>query len=226
MTAADECATLVRDRDRDRYLATLYAPATVRPALFALHALDIELTAVVDTTTEPMLGQIRLAWWREQLQALDAGAVPAQPTLAALAAEVLPRGIGGASLEPLEDASLALFDDDLDAHADGRAMLFDAALRVLVPGPDAALIEASRSFGIGWALVEAGRQARALTPAQLDRAAAALAPRRVPAVARPLFALAALARADLAALRQGQPPAPRGTPGRQARLLWSIITGR
>src|SRR5688500_15300158 len=99
MTAADDCATLVRDRDRDRYLATLYAPAAVRPALFALHALDIELAAVVDPTTEPMLGQIRLAWWREQLQALDSGGVAAQPTLAALAAEVLPRGISGASLE-------------------------------------------------------------------------------------------------------------------------------
>jgi 15-cis-phytoene synthase len=226
MTAADACATRVRDRDRDRYLATLYAPAAARPALFALHALDIELAAVVDSTTEPMLGQIRLAWWREQLQALDAGAMPAQPTLAALAAEVVPRGISGASLEPLEDASLALFDDDLDAHAAARARLFDAALRVLVPAPDAALVEAARTLGTGWALVDAGRQGRTLTPAQLDSAAATLAPWKAPAGARPLWALAALAHTDVAALRQGRPPEPRGTPGRQARLLWSIMTGR
>lgn len=226
MTAADDCATMVRERDRDRYLATLYAPTAHRPALFALYALDIELAAVVDTTTEPMLGQIRLAWWREQLQALDAGAVPAQPTLAALAAELLPRGISAASLEPLEDASLALFDDDLEGHATARAALFDTALRVLVASPDAALTEAVRTLGAGWALVEAGRQGRALTPAHLDRATAALAPRRAPAAARPLFALAALARADLAALRQGQALPPRGSPGRQARLLWSIVTGK
>ena len=226
MTAADECATLVRRRDRDRYLATLYAPAAARPALFALHALDIELLSVVESTTEPMLGQIRLAWWREQLQALDSGTAPAQPTLAALAAEVLPRGISGASLEPLEDASLALFDDDLDAHSAARATLFAAALRVLIASPDAALADAAATAGIGWALVDAGRQGRALTPAQLDRAAEALAPRRVPAAARPLFATAALARADIAALRQGRRAPPRGTPGRQARLLWSIITGQ
>ena len=71
----------VRVVDRDRYLVTLYAPPAARAGLFALFALDLELAQVVATTHEPMLGEIRLAWWREQLVRLDRAAVPAQPTL-------------------------------------------------------------------------------------------------------------------------------------------------
>ena len=79
MTSDDYCAAAVRDGDLDRYLATLYAPSAARPGLFALHALDLEMAAVVRSTTEPMLGEIRLAWWREQLDKLDRQAPPAQP---------------------------------------------------------------------------------------------------------------------------------------------------
>ena len=219
-------AALVRDRDRDRYLATLYAPAAIRPALFALHALDLELAEVVRTTTEPMLGQIRLAWWREQLQSLDAGARPPQPTLAALASEVLPRGVGGTALEPLENANLALLDEDLDAYATARAILFEAAVLLLVAEPDQALSDTARTIGSGWAIADAARHGHAPLTVHLDQAAAALAPRRLPAAARPILALGALALIDVAALRAGQPLSPRGTPGRQARLLWSIMTGR
>ena len=222
----DHCAGLVRERDLDRYLATLYAPAAARAGLFALHALDLELAEVARTTTEPMLGQIRLAWWREQLQALDAGARPAQPVLAALAEHVLPAGISGASLEPLEDANLALLDDDMAAGAAARGGLFEAALRLLLRSPDAELVGYARRVGSGWSLVDIARRGQALPDALFDRAAQALAYRRVPSSARSLFALGALARADLASLRRGAMPGPRGTPGRQARLLWSIVTGR
>ena len=39
------CAELVRDADRDRYLATLFAPSRQREALFALYAFNVEVTA-------------------------------------------------------------------------------------------------------------------------------------------------------------------------------------
>ena len=226
MRSDDPSAALVRERDRDRYLATLYAPTAVRPALFALHALDLELAEVARTTTEPMLGQIRLAWWREQLQALDKGARPAQPVLAAVADHLLPAGVSGASLEPLEDANLALLDDDIDAYAGARSLLFEVALRLLVKDPDAGLVEWARSTGKGWAIVDAMRGGRTPDAGLLDAADRLLARRSVPAAARLLVGLTMLARADLATLRAGRVPAPRGAPGRQARLLWSIVTGR
>ena len=139
--SADHCANLVRTRDRDRWLATLYAPAAVRPALFALHALDLELASVVVTTTDAMLGEIRLAWWREALTRLDTAPPPAQPVLAALAAYALPFGVKGQALEPLEDAFLSLLIDErlagraLDDHLDRRGgTLFGACATALEIG--------------------------------------------------------------------------------------------
>lgn len=226
MSLDDACAALVRERDRDRYLATLYAPAAVRPALFALHALDLELAEVARTTTEAMLGQIRLAWWREQLQALDQGAPSPHPVLAAVANHLLPTGTSGASLEPLEDANLALLDGDIDAYAGARSLVFEVALRLLVKEPEAGLVEWARSAGKGWAIVETMRGGGAADAGLLEMADRLLARRPVPAPARMLAGLAALARADIAALRAGGKPAPHGAPGRQVRLLWSIATGR
>ena len=61
------CAALVRESNRDRYLATLFAPAEKRDALFALYAFDAEISRVRDLAREPMPGEIRLQWWREML---------------------------------------------------------------------------------------------------------------------------------------------------------------
>ena len=224
----DYCIGLVRDRDRDRYVATLHSPAAARPALFALHALDLELAQVVAATTEPMLGEIRLAWWREQLARLDGGAVPAQPVLAALAAEVLPRGISGQILEPLEDAMLVLLLEPapdaagLQRYAEARgATLFAAMAKVL--GGDVA---AARALGRAWALGELTRPG--LRRTGFDAGGPGTVPPlpRVERALRPLLGLAQLARADLAAVASSRTLAPRGSAGRQARLAWAMLAGR
>ena len=51
---------------------------------------------VLRTTREPMLGPIRLAWWRERLEELDeSGEAPAEPRLQAVVRELLPRAVSG-----------------------------------------------------------------------------------------------------------------------------------
>src|SRR5947209_10312129 len=69
-------AALVRRHDRDRYQTALFAPARCRDALLALYAFNYEIARVRETITQPMLGQIRLQWWREVLDAAYAGAPP------------------------------------------------------------------------------------------------------------------------------------------------------
>lgn len=64
---ADTIAELVRRADPDRYLAALFAPADKRPLLHALYAFNVETARVADTVREPMMGEIRLEWWRETL---------------------------------------------------------------------------------------------------------------------------------------------------------------
>lgn len=228
--AADYCAALVRERDRDRWLATLYSPAAIRPALFALHALDLELAQVVATTTEAMLGEIRLAWWREALTKLDAAPPPAQPVLAALAAHALPLGIKGRALEPLEDAFLSLLIEErlagklLDDHLDRRGgTLFGAAATALGVAETSA-----RALGRTWALGELVRETRAppVDPVDAARLAAVKPGKRLVAPLRPLAALARFAAADVDRALAGKPVGTKGSARRQASLLWTVATGR
>src|SRR5271168_2913521 len=69
-------AALVRRHDRDRYQTVLFAPAARREALFALYAFNYEIARVRESVREPMLGQIRLQWWREAVDAAYDGSVP------------------------------------------------------------------------------------------------------------------------------------------------------
>jgi len=79
------CADLVREQAPGRYLATLFAPASVRPALFGLYAFDHEIAKVRAVVSEPMAGLIRLQWWRDALEAIAADRpAPAHPVAQAL----------------------------------------------------------------------------------------------------------------------------------------------
>ena len=83
-----QCAALVREADRDRYLATLFAPATARDGLFALYAFNVEVSRVRALAREPMPGEIRLQWWHEVLGGQRAGEASINPIAAALLATI------------------------------------------------------------------------------------------------------------------------------------------
>ena len=64
---------VLRRHDQDRYCAALFAPADARPHLFALYALNYEVARVAETVREPMIADIRLAWWRETVEGARSG---------------------------------------------------------------------------------------------------------------------------------------------------------
>ena len=101
---SDHCATLVREADRDRYLATLFAPADKRAALFALYAFNIEIARVRDVAREPMPGEIRLQWWREVLEGQRDGEGAAHPVASALLDGLRRHGIKPDRLTGIVDA--------------------------------------------------------------------------------------------------------------------------
>lgn len=120
----DHCAALVRETDRDRYLATLFAPAARREGLFALYAFNGEIARVRDVAREPMPGEIRLQWWREVLEGKRDGEAAAHPVAAALMATVKRHKLSTETLIALIDArTFDLYDDpfatldDLDNYA-------------------------------------------------------------------------------------------------------------
>lgn len=61
----------VKRYDYDHWLTTLFAPAEYRDSLFAVLAFNSEISRIRETVTEPMLGDIRLQWWREALSGLE-----------------------------------------------------------------------------------------------------------------------------------------------------------
>ncbi len=193
----------LKRRDRERWLTCLYAAAPARPGLVALFALDAELAHVVATTTEPMLGEIRLAWWRDRLTELDSAPAPAQPLLQALQQRALPR-LSGADLATLEDRWLGLLDGEIvpQSHIDGGAQLFVLAARLL--GGDV-------------------REAAMLGQAWMQGVAV---PGRTSVLLRPLRALVALSARDAARRAAGQPPEQPGSAARQWLMLKVVALGR
>ncbi|MBB4631377.1 squalene/phytoene synthase family protein [Sphingosinicella soli] len=199
-----EMEAIVRTEDRDRYVATLFAPAAARPGLFALHAFDLALAEVVRTTTEPQIGMIRLAWWRDSVQGVRENPVAGQPVLAAVAA---------AALDPALLAALAeAHMDALDGAGLGEsgARLFGCGAALLGAEDVGGLAEAGRF----WAHASARRRGAEADLPALQRWS--FAP-----VVRPVTALAAVARRDAAGKRE-----PRGAAGRQFAILRHVLTGR
>src|SRR5207249_11122373 len=78
------CERLVRASDKDRFLATLFAPKQHRPSLFALYAFNLEVARVRERVREPIAGQVRLQWWSDVLAGIGHGDVNANPVAAAL----------------------------------------------------------------------------------------------------------------------------------------------
>src|SRR3954462_285606 len=80
------CEALVRAADRDRFLATLFAPRERRAALFALYAFNIEIARVREVVRDPLAGEIRLQWWSDALGGEARGDAEANPVAGALIA--------------------------------------------------------------------------------------------------------------------------------------------
>lgn len=174
-------------------------PASVRPAFKALWDLDLAFADVVATSTDPNLGAIRLAWWRERLEELDLGKrAPAELRLQAVASDVLPRGITGRELSVLEDAWLPLLQslpwgaEQVDGLKLRGRILFGIGARLLGASP----LDAETA-GELWSLVDGAEHCSNFdTRNMLLREAAALAPPRASTAVRPLTMLAALSAHD------------------------------
>jgi phytoene synthase len=126
--AFGHCEALVRAADRDRFLATLFAPAQHRGALFALYAFNIEITRVREVAREPVAGEIRLQWWSDVLGGAGRGEVETYPEAAALRASVEQYRLPADRLDALIAARrFDLYDEpmatlaDLEAYADAAS---------------------------------------------------------------------------------------------------------
>jgi len=178
-------------------------PSGIRPAFATLWNLDLALADVVATSSEPALGAIRLAWWRERLEELDTGKPPpGEPRLSAIARQLLSRGVSGEELSRLEEAWLPLLEPFPwdDPQADGLKLrgrvLFGIGARLL--GGETSDAEMA---GEVWSLVDGAEhcsdeQSRIFLVGEATHALMQL-PRTMPRALRPLTVLGALAGYDV-----------------------------
>src|ERR1700742_1024834 len=100
----EACAKAVRKYDPDRYFSALFAPADKRPFLFALYALNHELAHVGESIREPMIGEIRLQWWRETLEGARTGTPRPHDVARAMAATFAKVDLPAALIAAIIDA--------------------------------------------------------------------------------------------------------------------------
>ena len=241
----------VRRVDPDRWLASRFiADPAARATVVAIYALNDELARVGESVTNPLAGEIRLAWWRERIEAIAAGRPPpGQPVLQALAPVIASGRLPAALLDALVEArhadlEPAPFADDpaLARYLDGTAgAVMGLAARALDPeAPLRAVVEAGRAWGLAGLYRARGAweaRGRSWVPATWGATdEAALASRvaqevaaalgRAAAELKPLSVAAfpAVASATLARnYARGRRP---GELERRGRLLVSVLRGR
>jgi phytoene synthase len=249
MTLSPDLDAAVRKADPDRWQAARFvADPARRGDLVALYAFSDELARVAEQVSTPMIGDIRLAWWREGVEAVVAGGpVRAHPVLQALipAAGRLDLTLLEAMVEArAADLEPEPFADEaaLVAYIDGTAgALMAAGARLLDPmARPSQTVSAARAWGwaglwrAGPALAARGRRWTPLNWGEADEAeiaahighriADALKASRNELADLPVAAFPAVAYATLAsAYARGRQP---GDLEKQLRLLAAVVKGR
>ena len=154
------CAQMLRRQDPDRYLTALFAPAKRRESLLALYAFNVEVARVRESVHEPIMGQMRLQWWRDSLAELRSGIVRSHEVLKPLATAIDAHHLDIRLFDRLLDARERDMDSsppgdmaELQRYAEGTSStLVELALEILGE-PSPAVRETGRNLGIAWALV-------------------------------------------------------------------------
>lgn len=222
------CAEQVRRFDHDRFLCTLFAPPAEREALSALYAFNVEIARVRETVREPMLGRIRLQWWREAIAGIFAGSPQREPVAVALAETVgrfaLTRGHFDRLIDArefdLEDRPPATLDD-LVGYAEATGAPLVTLSAEVLGVRDGTVAGAAEHLGIAWALTGLARAVpfhartrRIYLPAATSRKAgldvlAMFERGSVQGVAEVVAAVAERAREHLGKARAGRTSVPR-----------------
>jgi len=70
------CAEQTRRHDPDRYYCGLFVSPERRDAYYALTAFYQEVARIPEMVSEPVLGEIRIQWWRDAVERMFSGTPP------------------------------------------------------------------------------------------------------------------------------------------------------
>lgn len=236
MDDPEDIDAIVRRTDPDHWLATRFvADPAARADLLALYAYNQELARVAFAVSDPLMGEIRLTWWREAMDEIALGRPPRRhPVVLALAGS----GLSHQALADLTEGRFADLEAEPFADPDAVLAYVDAtagaiatlAARRLDPAVLPAQIRpAARAVGLAtlWRLKRTGHRSR-LPPAwaagdirreietALSEGHADLS--QLSVAAFPAAVPAALAKASVGR--------ETGELAKRLRLTWAVATGR
>lgn len=173
-------------------LALVYAPASARQQTLALLALDARLANLIRRSSEPMLAQLRLAWWREAISGDPAQWPNGEPILATLRSWGELAGTASALVDAWEalTAPSPLGIGAIEAFAAARGEAAAALADTLGRSQDR---EAAQELGKIWALEDLSMRLGRDDERLAAGVAAEAMPSRLPRVSRPLRPLRVLA---------------------------------
>ena len=192
---ASYCRLKAREHEIDSYLGALFAPEPKRQDLWALQAFTAELARIPALVSEPMLGEIRLQWWREALEGLFAGKTAPHPVIEALAEALTRTPFSAAPFERLIDAhAQELHPASIDSAAALSAYLRATGIDLLALA--VAIVEPAADDAVA-GLIETGGRVQGLARL-LRRLPAQGAQNRIPLSAELLAKTGHLAQEALA----------------------------
>ncbi len=156
------CDNIVKTSDEDRYLGALFAPQDKRDALMAIYAFNVEVGKIRESVSEPMLGHIRLQWWREAIDSIYEGVPRKHEVVLALADTIKTFTLARDHFETYLNAREKDLEEDpfenlnaLLAYIDGTAgKIFQLASYILSPAGEGHLThEMIIAPARAWALV-------------------------------------------------------------------------
>ena len=158
----DEVTSIVRQWDRPRYLAMLFAPDGERSALMALHAFNAEVCRIPLIVSDPQVGLIRLQWWRDTIEAIGKGEIQAHPVAMALSEAM---SLHHLPLQPLldlvdaheHDLYAGLMPDFLSLEeylGKTSSALIQLAAMILDPASSPTVAEAAGYAGVAYGLAQ------------------------------------------------------------------------
>ncbi len=249
----DDCAERVRLGDPDRFLATLTVPRAHRGDLFTLYALNLEVARAPWVTSEAMIAEMRLQWWRDVVSETAprahevAGPVHALIARRALPLELLDQMIAARIWDiyrdPFDDE--AAFDRYID-HTAGHLMWLAALICGAKPQAEGPVRQFAYAAGLAAYLRAAAElESRGRLPFVDGR------PEAIGALAQKGLKSLALARANRGLVKAGAPALRTGWQAgailaqaaaephlvadgalglsefsRRSRLFWAAFTGR
>ena len=119
----------LRGLDGDLYLCHLFVPATHRPALLTLYHFYADIARIPASVSDPMVGAIRLQWWRDLVGAVAIGDARGTPIGEALLAHPMAKD----GLLPLidgRDAALGEGTRGIDELVSEAAQVGPALMRL------------------------------------------------------------------------------------------------